>query len=421
MPARTLYNLFWVLALPFVLLRLAWRARRQPGYLQQLGERFGRYPEAASSRPTIWLHAVSVGETRAAEPLVRALLAHFPDDDIVLTHMTPTGRETAESVFGTEPRVRIVCLAYDFTPFVKRFLAHFRPRLGVVMETELWPNLLLEARARAIPVLLANARLSERSARRYARWPSLAALTLGALDAVAAQTDDDAYRLRAIGAREVEVTGNVKFDIAPPAAQLALARDFRAATAPRQVIFAASTRDGEEAIMLDAFLATAPTEALLVIVPRHPQRFDEVAQLLHARGLEFCRRSAGARPDAGTRVWLGDSMGEMFAWYASADVALIGGSWLPFGGQNLIESCAVGTPVIVGPHTFNFEQVARQAVEAGAARRAQNAAEGMRMACALLADPAAREAMAARGREFAIAHKGATARTVAFIEARLKP
>lgn len=420
MLARTLYNLIWLVALPLVLLRLLWRGRRQRGYLRHVGERFGHYPAALPPDTAIWIHAVSVGETRAAEPLVRAVLAEATDARVVLTHMTPTGRETAQSLFGDEPRVHIACLPYDFAPLARRFLAHFRPRLGIIMETELWPNMLLAARARAIPVLLANARLSVRSAQRYARWPALAALTLGALEAVAAQTDDDAQRLRALGAPNVEVTGNVKFDITPPPAQLQLGHAMRARFGDRPVVLAASTRDGEETLLLDAFLRHAPAHALLIIVPRHPQRFADVAQLLAERNMAFGRRSDDLHAlDAATRVWLGDSMGEMFAYYASADVALIGGSWLPLGGQNLIEACAVGTPVVVGPHTFNFEHIAHAAVAAGAARREADADAGMRAAISILDDANARSAMAAQGREFAQAHRGATARTLAFIKKRL--
>lgn len=415
MIARLSYTLLWILTLPFVLLRLVWRARRQPEYLQHVAERFGRY-RVRTAAPAFWVHAVSVGETRAAEPLVRALLARWPERDIVLTHMTPTGRATSAALFGNDPRVLRVYLPYDLGFFSARFLRHFRPVAGLILETELWPNLLAACRRRDIPVLLANARLSERSAMRYARWPTLTRLTVGALSAIGAQTDADAERLVALGGRCVVVTGNIKFDIAPPDRQLRLGETFRARVRGRPVILAASTREGEEAAILDAFVAVAPADALLALVPRHPQRFDEVAGLIEARGLKCQRRSydRGVEPD--TRVWLGDSMGEMFAYYAAADVALIGGSWLPFGGQNLIEACAVGTPVVLGPHTFNFTLVAEQAVAAGAARRASDIAEGMNAAIALLADEPRRKDMGDAGRRFAGAHRGATERTMEIVE-----
>ena len=418
MPARLAYSLLWLVALPFVLLRLAWRARRQPGYLADIGQRLARFPGPAPKK-AIWLHAVSVGETRAAEPLVRALRARWPDHTVVLTQMTPTGRETAHALFGKDEGVRILWLPYDLPFLARRFFAHFRPRIGIVMETELWPNTLLAAHAAGVPVLLANARLSERSARRYAHWPSLSALTVRALDAIGAQTAGDAEQLRGIGAQAVEITGNVKFDIDPPAAQLELGERFRTGFGDRPVLLAASTRDGEEALILDAFAAQAPEEVLLVLVPRHPQRFDEVAALIASRGLKLARRSRGDTITPDTRVWLGDSMGEMFAYYAAADAALIGGSWLPFGGQNLIEACAVGTPALVGPHTYNFLQVAEQAVECGAAIRAADAAAGMQAALALLADGAARSRAAQAGLDFTAAHRGATAHTLRMIAVRL--
>ena len=415
MIARLPYTLLWILALPFVLLRLVWRARRQPEYLRRVGERFGRYRVAAPGR-VVWVHAVSVGETRAAEPLVRALLARWPEGSVVLTHMTPTGRATSAALFGDDPRVLRVYLPYDLGIFSARFLRHFRPVAGLIMETELWPNLLAACRRRGVPVMLANARLSERSAARYARWPALTRLTLGALSAVGAQTDADGRRLAALGGERVTVTGNIKFDIAPPHALLRLGAAFRARFGERPVILAASTREGEEALILDAFAADAPAEALLAIVPRHPQRFDEVAALIEARGWKFRRRSDEAPPEPSTRVWLGDSMGEMFAYYAAADVALIGGSWLPFGGQNLIEACAVGTPVVLGPHTFNFSLVAEQAVAGGAALRAHDIRAGMREAVGLLGDASRRQEIGDAGRRFASAHRGATERTMAIVE-----
>jgi len=415
MLTRLPYTLLWILALPLVLLRLLWRARRQPAYLRHVGERFGRY-RVRAPLAVIWVHAVSVGETRAAEPLVRALLARWPEHSVLLTHMTPTGRDTARALFTDEPRVLRAYLPYDVGCFAHAFLRHFRPMFGVIMETELWPNLLAACRRRRIPVMLANARLSDRSARRYARLPALTALTMKALAAIGAQTAADAARLGQLGARRVTVTGNIKFDITPPAEMLALGQTLRARIGERPVVLAASTREGEEAVLVDAFVRHAPGDALLLLVPRHPQRFDAVAAELAARRLATQRRSADETIAAHTRVLLGDSMGEMFAYYAAADVALIGGSWLPFGGQNLIEACAVGTPVVVGPHTFNFQAVAQDAVRAGAALRAEDADAGMQAALALLADDDARARVSAAGRAFATTHQGATARSISILE-----
>jgi 3-deoxy-D-manno-octulosonic-acid transferase len=431
------YSLLWLLVLPAVLVRLLWRARRQPAYLRHLRERFGGYGVRAPG-PVVWVHAVSVGEARAAEPLVRAVLARWPDHTVVLTHMTPTGREAAKALFAGESRVLRVYLPYDFVVWVGRFLRHFRPVFGIIMETELWPQLLAACQRRRVPVLLANARMSERSARGYARFPTLTRLTLGALVAVGAQSAADAARLSALGARQVGITGNIKFDITPPGDALALAGRFRARCGARPVILAASTREGEEEAIVNAFIRAsvrkgAAADALLVLVPRHPQRFDEVEALVRAHGLVLARRSDDADlaledgepasaatgpvplpPDV--RVWLGDSMGEMFAYYAAADIALIGGSWLPFGGQNPIEACAVGTPVLLGPHTYNFDLVAKEAISAGAARRYVNIDDAMRAAFGLLADEPARHAMADACRAFTAANRGATARTLALLD-----
>ena len=415
MLTRLPYTLLWILALPLVLLRLLWRARRQPAYLRHVGERFGRY-RVRAPLAVIWVHAVSVGETRAAEPLVRALLERWPEHSVLLTHMTPTGRDTARTLFKDEPRVLRAYLPYDVGCFVHAFLRRFRPMFGVIMETELWPNLLAACRRRRIPVMLANARLSERSARRYARLPALTELTMKALAAIGAQTAADAARLTQLGARRVTVTGNIKFDITPPADMLALGQTLRERIGDRPVVLAASTREGEEALLVDAFVRHAPNDALLLLVPRHPQRFDAIAAELAARKLAAQRRSADEAIAPHTRVLLGDTMGEMFAYYAAADVALIGGSWLPFGGQNLIEACAVGTPVVVGPHTFNFQAVAEDAVRTGAALRAEDADAGMQAALALLADNQGRTRLATAGRAFATTHQGATARTITLLQ-----
>ncbi|MDR2014678.1 MAG: lipid IV(A) 3-deoxy-D-manno-octulosonic acid transferase [Azoarcus sp.] len=414
------YNLLWLPVLPAALFRLYRRARKQPAYLHHIQERLGGYRVRAPG-PVIWVHAVSLGETRAAEPLVRALLERYPEHAVVLTHMTPTGRAASEALFGENTRVLRAYLPYDFEPFVVRFLRHFRPAFGIVMETELWPMLLTTCQRRGVPVLLANARLSERSARRYARLPALTRLTLGALTAIGAQSAADAARLAALGAHRVSITGNIKFDVEPSPEMLALGADFRAHRGARPTIFAASTREGEEEAILDAFIHASPSgnpETLLILTPRHSQRFDEVEALIRARGLTVTRRSAipPAPLPISAQVWLGDSTGEMFAYYMAADVALIGGSWLSFGGQNPIEACAVGTPILLGPHTFNFQRTADEAVETGAARRCDNIEMAMRIAFALLEDPAARAAMSKTGRAFAAANRGATTRTIALLD-----
>jgi 3-deoxy-D-manno-octulosonic-acid transferase len=410
---RGLYAAMWWVAAPIVLFRLAWRARRQRGYLAHLGERFGSYPAAAAG-PRIWIHAVSVGETRAAHPLVEELRARHPGHRILVTHMTPTGRATGHEIFGDQ--VERAWLPYDMAFAVRRFLAHYRPELGIVLETEIWPRLFEEAARMGIPVVLANGRLSERSARLYARAPALTHWAFSSLAGVAAQTASDAARLREIGAAEPAVTGNVKFDLVVPEAMRELGRRLRARFGiDRTVWVAGSTRDGEEALLLDALTRAAPPkEVLLVIVPRHPQRFEEVARLAQARGFATARRSDESQLPAATRVVVGDSMGEMLAYYEAADVVVMGGSLLPFGGQNLIEPCALARPVIVGPHTYNFSEAAAGAIAAGAARRVADADEALRVAASL--GPAQRTEMGARAEAFVAAHRGAVKRLADWIE-----
>ncbi|GAB2897005.1 lipid IV(A) 3-deoxy-D-manno-octulosonic acid transferase [Uliginosibacterium flavum] len=416
---RLLYSVLWHLALPLIGLRLLYRARKQPEYLQHLAERFGAAP-LIGERPRIWLHAVSVGETRAAQPLIKALLAQHPQHEILLSHMTPTGRAASGELFGKEERVTRSYLPYDFPWAQRRFLARARPQLGVVMETEVWPNLMHAAGIAGVPMLLVNARLSARSARGYQKLGGLARDTFARFAKVLAQTPDDAQRLATCGASGVEVTGNVKFDLELAPALLALGAEFKAAAAGRPVILAASTREGEEEPLLAAFSRHAPPEVLLVLVPRHPQRFNEVAARIAGQNLIYARRSAGLRIAPGTRVWLGDSMGEMLAYYGMADVAIIGGSWQPLGGQNLIEACAAGAPVLVGPHTFNFTEAAAKAIEAGAARRCSDLNEALQVCAALLANGATLQAMSRAGQGFAASNRGATARTLQTINAVLK-
>ena len=413
--ARLLYTLLLYPAAPLVLLRLVWRARRQPAYRHHIGERFGLYSPSAPlpTQPTIWIHAVSVGEMRAAQPLVAGLRERYPAHRLLLTCMTPTGRDTAVALYGDV--ATIAYCPFDFPGAVGRFFDRYSPDVGVLMETELWPNLLAAARRRGLPVVLANARLSEKSAQGYRRFAGLSRPAIAALAAVAAQSDADGARLAALGARHVSVCGNLKFDVAPDPEKLALGRRWRSEIGRRPVWLAASTRDGEEAIILDAFARLTTADVLLIIVPRHPQRFDEVAQLLAGRGIATVRRSTGL-PDRLTRVWLGDSMGEMPAYYAAADVALIGGSLRPFGSQNLIEACACGCPVIVGPSAFNFAQAIADALAVGAAQRVE--ADPERIAAAvdeLIGEADKRLRMRAAAEGYAAAHRGATARTLVVI------
>ncbi len=412
-----LYSLLWWAVLPIALLRLWWRGLREPGYRQHMAERLG-FHRLQPTGPLIWLHAVSVGETRAAEPLVKALLAAYPDHQVLLTHMTATGRATGKSLFGSEPRVLQAWLPYDTLSMARRFLLHFRPRVGILMETEVWPSLQAACSEVGVPVALVNARLSERSLRRARRFEALLGDAASRLSAVGAQTEADAQRLRAMGAKNIVVTGNLKFDVILPQAMRHAGEALRAQIGTRPVLLCASTREGEESLLLDGYMRTTlPSDLLLLMVPRHPQRFDEVARLFEGQGLRVARKSQlrGAPVPADAQVLVGDTMGEMVAYYTACDLAFIGGSLLPLGGQNLIEACACGKPVLFGPHTFNFMQASEDAVASGAARRVDNARQLFQSVFDLLAESAQRHEMAAAALRFADSEGGATHRTLALL------
>lgn len=410
---RRLYTLLLVLLLPYILFHLLWRSRRQPEYLRHIGERFGFY-HGKPAAPLIWLHAVSVGETRAAVPLVGQLQARYPEHRILLTHMTPTGREAGRQLFGDS--VLQCYLPYDFPFAVKRFLGHFKPEIGLLMETEIWFNLVQACKKAGMPLLLVNARMSEKSARKYGRFKSLSRDSLQSLAAIAAQTEADAGRLVELGAPAVKITGNLKFDVAVPQSAIDLGKNLRAQFgAARPVFLAASTREGEEALIMEALTKIDIPSLLIVIVPRHPQRFDQVADMLTQRGIRFQRRTEDNSVAPETQVLLGDSMGEMFAYYAACDIAFIGGSLLPLGGQNLIEAAAMGKPVLIGPHTFNFAEVSELAIQAGAAQRVANAEELALTAGDLLKAPEKIKAMSAAALAFSGRHRGATERLMALI------
>ena len=429
---RVIYNALWWIVAPLAVLRLLIRSRKERGYREHIGERFGRtrgrLPE--DDAPLIWVHAVSVGETRAAQPLIEALMKARPDARILLTHMTPSGRATSEQIFGD--RVMRSYVPYDMPHAVRRFLRAWRPSLGLVMETEVWPTLIDECRRADVPLVLTNARMSARSFKRAAKFGKGTREVFGGFSRVLAQSPSDAERLTALGARNVAVLGNLKFDMSTPPELAARGHAWRAAIGTRPVWVAASTREGEEELVLQAFAALGVEDALLILVPRHPQRFNEVAALVEKAGLRHERRSTWAPGAAGgsaqsvmrplpanVTVLLGDSMGELGAYYAASDLAFIGGSLLPLGGQNLIEACAVGVPVLIGPHVFNFTQATADAVAAGAAVQVQDPADLARALRDLFNDKPRRTAMGGAASAFAARHRGATARTVDVLMALL--
>ncbi|MBX3608520.1 MAG: 3-deoxy-D-manno-octulosonic acid transferase [Hydrogenophaga sp.] len=391
--ALGLYALITAAARPLLVRKLRRRGRQEPLYLHAIDERFGLYSDAtdAPSSSWFWVHAVSLGETRAAAALIARLRAMQPDLRLLLTHGTATGREAGAALL--RPGDRQVWLPWDARGPVRRFLRHFRPVVGVLMETEVWPVLVDECARAGVPLRLVNARLSDKSLRQAQRLMALSAPAYGGLAAVYAQTGDDAQRLRALGAPVQGVFGNLKFDITPDAALIARGQAWKQALGGRRVVLLASSREGEEQAWLQAWRGGTRSE-LALLVPRHPQRFDEVAALLQASGLRVARRSAWGdnQPtpdDLQADVWLGDSLGEMPAYYALADIGLLGGSFEPLGGQNLIEAAACGCPMVVGPHTFNFAEATERALALGAARQAGDMASGLAMALGWLHDEVA--------------------------------
>ena len=422
---RQIYSMFMRLAQPFVRARLLRRGALEPGYLKAIDERFGRYTSPAPAPGCIWIHAVSLGETRAAAILITALRARLPGMRLLLTHGTATGREEgarlllAGDLHAWQP--------WDTPEAVARFLAHFRPRVGILIETEVWPNLVALCKEMCVPLVLANARMSSKSLSTSLKlgWLSRPAYT--SLAGVWAQTQADANRLAQLGAPLQGVFGNIKFDAAPDAALLAQGRVWRKPLRLPVVVLAVS-REGEEASLIEILRShhtnTANNMASHVqwmIVPRHPQRFDEVARLIEAGGFRLSRRSQwvdgpqqeadGASPS----IWLGDSMGEMPLYYGLADAALLGGSFEKLGGQNLIEAAACGCPVIMGPHTFNFAEAASLANAAGAAQRAPTLARAVVAACETVLDAQALGASRQNALAFAQAHRGSAALLAAAI------
>jgi 3-deoxy-D-manno-octulosonic-acid transferase len=427
------------LAQPFLRRRLRHRGVSEPGYLQAMEERFGHYASQPWRRDgnTVWVHAVSLGETRAAAALVAGLRRRWPGMRLLLTHGTATGR--AEGVTLLRSGDSQTWQPWDTPEIVQRFLLHFQPRIGILMETEVWPNLVSGCQQMKVPLVLANARMSEKTQQMSRRLSCLSRPALGALSAVWAQSQTDARRLRGLGANVDGVFGNLKFDATPDARQLADGQAWRRQTG-RPVVMLASSRAGEEAALLQILESYRANESVnsasaainlvahriqWLVVPRHPQRFDEVAALIEAQGFVVSRRSAwGDAPPAGgsadrAAIWLGDSLGEMARYYALADVALLGGSFEPLGGQNLIEAAACACPLVMGPHTFNFAEAAELAVAAGAALRVPSLPAAVALACQLAADPARCATLSAAAAGFASSHRGAVEQTASAVLALL--
>ena len=376
--ARLLYTLLLYLSTPIVLGRLLWRSRRAPAYARRWGERFGFVPALVSEQALIWVHAVSVGETIAAVPMVKALQEKYPHAELLITTTTPTGSEHVRKVFG--PEMHHVYAPYDLPDVLNRFFARVNPSILIIMETELWPNLIRKCRIESIPVVVANARLSEKSAAGYKKIAKLSKGMLSEISLIAAQTDADAGRFIELGVSRaaIEVTGNIKFDLELDQALHDKAAELKAqwqAAGSRPVWLAASTHEGEDELVLDAFalLLKQVPETLLVLVPRHPERFDNVASLCLERGFKLARRSDRGEIGPDMQILLGDTMGELLTFCGASDIAFVGGSLVAVGGHNLIEPAAWGVPILTGPYLFNFAEVASKLDDAGAMEICENA------------------------------------------------
>jgi 3-deoxy-D-manno-octulosonic-acid transferase len=416
-----IYTLLLTAALPLVLLRLLWRSLRAPGYRRRWAERFGRFapPHATGG---VWIHAVSVGEVQAIAPLIRHLQAQHPQLPLCVTTTTPTGSERLRRLFADD--VFHVYCPYDLPFALRGFLDRVRPSLMIMVETEIWPNLLAACAQRGIPTLLANGRLSEHSARGYGRLGAFSRATFGRIAAVAAQAPADAERFVAFGVapQRVQVTGSIKFDAQVPASVEEQAQVLRRGWgAQRPVWVAASTHEGEEEQVLEAhaqLLGRVP-DALLVLVPRHPERFERVAGLVRKRGFPMVRRSSGAPCGREVNVLLGDTMGELVTFMGAADAAFIGGSLVPVGGHNMLEAAAQGVPVVFGPHLFNFAAVSRLLLAQGAAVQVADAAALAALLADWLTDAAARARVGQAGRRVVAENRGALSALVGLVEALL--
>lgn len=412
----TLYRGLTYCALPLAKCYLRKRARKQPAYLEHWDERFGWCDYPTSEKPRLWLHAVSVGETAASRTLIDAFLTENPEAEILLTCMTPTGRDTGARIAERYPGRIVQCyLPYDNPRLMSKFFEQTKPLMGIVMETEVWPNMMQETTRRGIPVVLANARESEKSAGQAKLVASLMAPAFASFAVVLAQSNADAARLKALGARNVHVCGSVKFDIRPDAGQVKHAAEVKKSF-KKKVVLLASTREGEEA-MFSPHIAEHVEEAVFLVVPRHPQRFDEVADTLRRSGCRVIRKSED--PDFkgladGPAVLLGDTMGEMSFYCALSDVCIMGGSFGQYGCQNLIEPAASGSPVLVGSSTFNFAQAVSDALAAGGAVHAAHPRDAVETALSWFVDGTLAE-RSRRALEFASLYTGATQRQMQFV------
>lgn len=422
--ARLLYTLLFYLLMPLVLARLLWRSCKAPEYRKRWGQRFGFVPAVPVSQKVIWVHAVSVGETLAAVPMIQQLQSQYPEHLLVVTTMTPTGSARVKSVFGDS--VYHVYAPYDLPDILNRFIRTVHPDLLVIMETELWPNLIHHCHKRDIPVVVANARLSEKSAKGYQKFSSLTAPMLQKISCVAAQHQNDGARFTTLGlgGTQLSVTGNIKFDVNldnEVKTQAGLLKSQWGGEMARPIFLAASTHRGEDRIILDGFeqIRSHFPELLLVLVPRHPERFDEVAELCVQQGLSVCHRSSGGSPTSRDQVLLGDTMGELLLFFGACDIAFVGGSLVPVGGHNLIEPAIWAVPVLSGPHLFNFSEASRLLRESQGMVICEDANAIAEEVVALLQNPQSAKLMGNAAKSVTDNNRGALSKLLAIIEHQL--
>jgi 3-deoxy-D-manno-octulosonic-acid transferase len=421
--ARFFYTVLYYSLLPVIVLRLLYRGWRAPAYRRRIAERFGLFPAPRLPARPIWIHAVSVGETLAAVPLVLALRQRYPTLPIVVTTMTPTGSERVRATFGDA--VFHVYAPYDMPDSIGRFLQRINPLAAIIMETELWPNTIAALQRRGIASIVANARLSEKSARGYRRVAALTRPMLNMIDCIAAQTQADAARFVALGAlqKNVRVTGSIKFDIALGESQLQRAAEVREGWGgdARKIVIGASTHDGEESALIAAYktLKNDYTELLLVLVPRHPERFERVAQMIAAEGLQYARRSRGDSVSRATDVVLADTMGEMLLLLGASDIAFVGGSLIERGGHNMLEPAAWGLPVVTGESDFNFAEVSRLLQESGGLVKVKDTSALTNQLARWLRSDGARSSAGDAARTVVEKNKGALGRLVELIAAKM--
>lgn len=415
---KVFYSTLFYLALPLILMRLIWRGFKAPDYFKRWNERFGHISPRRSSQKLIWVHAVSVGEAEACRPLIKGLQQRYPEHQILITTMTPTGSARVKSLFADT--VLHVYLPYDLPFAIKRFLKAMRPEFGIIMETELWPNLILICAEQSIPIVIANARLSARSARGYQKVSKFTHQMLRSIPLIAAQTHSDRDRFVQLGAHKekVHAVGNLKYEITLPASSMERAEAIRALWGNRPVFIAASTHEGEEEKIIDAArkIRGQFRDLLLIIVPRHPERFDRVAALCRRAGLNTLRRSEGKPCSSQIQALVVDSMGELSIFYSTADVAFVGGSLVPHGGHNLLEPAALSRPVITGPHYFNFLEVTKQFLEHQAAIEVKNPEQLADTVIELLKAPQRRAVMGDAGKQLIEQSKGASQRLLNLID-----